>query len=179
MTKVKSVPLAFVAFAVFSFVGGCASTPSVHPDAVVLQDALPGQALVYLLRAPHDGMQIRVQSGDKTLITLPAESYTALSVPAGRHVFTTFSTSPFVSNTPVAPPLDVTLVPDQRVFYAISGVTERSIGFGGLMPIAGGGVMPIFIPQSATASGSRVWKEFSELDARGLITVSRVALPDR
>lgn len=158
---------------------GCATRGSISPDAVVLQDPLPGQSLVYLIRAPYDGLVIRVQVNGKPLVTLPPDSYTALSLPAGKYVLTAFNTSVFASDTLVAPPLEVSVLPDQRVFYAIAGVTERSVGFMGFIPTGSGGVMPLLSHKDSTAAGSRSWKEYTELDARGLITISRLALPER
>jgi len=177
LRTMKSACWAALTAFMLSAVMGCAGPRPIHPDAVVLQDPLPGQALVYLLRAPHDGLDIGVNVNAKQLVMLPPESYTALSLPAGKHVLTTFS-SASSPHTPVAPPLEISVSPNQRVFYAIAGVTEKSVGLSGFIPIGGGGLAPLMLPRQAIVAGSRSWKEFSELDARGLLTVSRLVLPE-
>lgn len=178
MNLCRFIPLTWLFALALTALTGCANRASISPDAVVLQDPLPGQSLVYLMRAPYDGLVIRIQSGGKNLVTLPPGSYTALPLMAGRYVLSAVSSSFLSSGATVAPPLEITVNADQRVFYAISGVSERSFGLAGLVPLAGGGVVPIFSNDSATVAGSRSWKEYSELDARGLMTISKVVLPE-
>jgi hypothetical protein len=163
--------------AIFMSLTGCTS-PSIHPDLVVLQDPLPGQGLVYLLRTPYDALELKVQANGKTVAVLPPESYTAVSLAPGKYELSTTSSAVFSSDASVTTPLTIALRPDQRIFYAIAGTTERSIGLAGFLPIPGG-VIPLLVQQNSTAKNSRTWKEYNELDARGLITISKLALPER
>ena len=163
--------------AIFVALTGC-TAPTIHPDLLVLQDPLPGQALVYLLRTPYDALELKIQVNGKTVAVLPPESYTAVSLAPGQYELSTTSSSVFSSDAPVTTPLSIALQPDQRVFYAIAGTTEKSIGLAGFVPIRGG-VIPLLVQQNSTAKNSRSWKEYSELDARGLITISKLALPER
>ncbi len=158
---------------------GCATRASISPDAVVLQDPLPGQGLVYLLRAPYDDKVIRVEGNGVTLVVLPPGRHTALSLQPGKYVLTTFASSLFSPDVQVAPPLELSLLPDQRLFYAISGTTEQAIAFTGITRAGPSLFLPTFSYEYSTASNTRSWKEVAELDARGLMTMSRVVLPER
>ena len=63
-------------------VGGCASPmkPLEFPPSVALQDPLPGQALVYLIRAPHDQLGIAVYANGMLVAALPHGIYTAIGL---------------------------------------------------------------------------------------------------
>ena len=68
---------------------GCSSTrfePLTPPADVKLQEPLPGQAVAYLMRAPHDPGEVTVYLGDRQAAVLPAETYTAVSVAPGSYV---------------------------------------------------------------------------------------------
>lgn len=70
----------------------------------------------------------------------------------------------------------LTVRSEERRFFYTSVPTKSSIGFGAV-PIAGGFV-PLFTPTTKTI-GARRWTECSELDAQGLLSNSRLILPER
>jgi hypothetical protein len=153
--------------AVSVLAAACATEPKpyVAPVDKPLQDPLPGQAVVYLLRAPHDSLRVQVSSAEKRLVVLAQSTYTAVSLQPGRHVLRTHAWL-LAAGAEVAPPLVLEVQPNTRRFFSLSGATVRFV-YG----------MPL--PQVDTAPGSHSWKEITELDAQGLMSITRVTLPDR
>jgi hypothetical protein len=149
------------------FAAACATEPRpyVAPVDKPLQDPLPGQAIVYLLRAPHDSLRVQVSSAEQRLAVLAQSTYTAVSLQPGRHLLRTHAWL-LAAGAEVAPPLELDVQPNTRRFFNLSGATVRF-------------VYGVPLPQVDTAPGSRSWKEVSELDAQGLMSITRVTLPDQ
>jgi hypothetical protein len=137
--------------------------PYVPPVDLPLQDAPPGQALVYLLRAPHDSKVVRVVEADRHLASLDSGTYTVISLPPGRHLLRTLAGLPVFGE--MAPPLVVELAPGSRRFFALSGVSTRF-------------VLGLPLPELETAPGSRRWTEVTELDTQGLMSIGRLVKPE-
>ncbi|WP_164963014.1 hypothetical protein [Rubrivivax sp. JA1026] len=137
--------------------------PHVPPVDLPLQDAPPGQALVYLLRAPHDSKLVRVVEGDRHLATLDSGTCTVISLPPGHHLLRTVAGLPVFGE--MAPPLAVKLAPGSRRFFALSGASTRF-------------VLGLPLPELETAPGSRRWTEVTELDAQGLMSIGRLVMPE-
>jgi hypothetical protein len=157
---------------------GCTYTGEFRPlefKEAVVQEALPGRALVYLIRAPHDTATVLVERAGRRVAELPPETHTAFSTVPGELDFGTFTIGTIGSRTAIAPPVQVRLVAGQRLFLVLTGSQERQTRVSGVLP--GATPLPIFVPSLATSE--RAWKEFNEVDARGLIGVTRVVLPER
>lgn len=168
----------WVLVAATALLAACETPPAGPlPSSIVLQDPLPGQGVVYLIRAPHDGGTLNVTSAQGRLLArLPPETYTVLSLPPGSHRLAS-STSSFGRDQLAAPPLAFELAADQRLFFAVAGRTVESMNL--LLVPMQGGVLPLAQPSSATDPGTRLWKPYNELDARGLLTITRLQLPER
>ena len=160
---------------------GCATSfkPYVPPVDKPLQDPLPDQALIYLLRAPYDDQQLDVSLSGKKIAVLPGSSYTAVSALPGNYVLQTNSSGLFAFGTEAAQPLELVLKANERRFFNVSGITERTVGIGGAILIRGVAGFPLLFPQTGTAASTRTWKEVTELDAQGLMSISRLVVPER
>lgn len=165
--------------AVFVVVGCATTQPYVAPVDVRLQDPPPGKAVVYLVRAPYDSSHVAVFSGAAKLATLPPDSYTAIALLPGEHVLITKTAATVSADAQVAPPYELRVRADERRFLNLSGLTSRRPVFVGVLPIAGGGVIPLIEQQQATKSGSLTWKEVTEIDAQGLMSIAKPALPEK
>lgn len=153
---------------------GCASDePYELPRDVQLQDPLPGKGIVYLLRAPHDSAAVQVSVDGRPVATLPSSTYTLISLAPGRYSLTTASAS---DRAQLAPPFLLQVEAGTRRFLNLSGPTRESAKVQGLIPI-GSGVVPLLTPSLAIRDG-RTWKEVTELDAQGLMSIARLVLPD-
>jgi len=158
-----------------AMITGCAADrPFEPPVHIPLQDPPTGQGIVYLLRAPHDNAAVVVAIDEKVVARLSPGSYTALVLSPGTHTMTTRANS---GQAEIAPSISVTVAPETRRFLNLSGITSESVSIQGVMPIAGA-LVPLITP-SITTRGDRSWKDVTELDAQGLMSISQVALPER
>jgi hypothetical protein len=161
--------------------GACAtpSKPYTPPVDKPLQDPLPGQAVIYLLRAPYDRERLELSIDGKKVALLSESTYTAVSLSPGRHVMLTKFPSLFAEGTDAAPPIELYLKADQRRFFNVSGITSKLTALAGVLPIPSGGGVPLLIQRAGTVDGTRSWKEVTELDAQGLMSISKLVLPER
>ena len=158
---------------------GCSAPRAYSPPVdIPLQDPPPGKAIVYLVRAPYDSSLIAVFSGSAKLVTLPAETYTAVVLAPGSHVLTTRGAGVLSAGSEVAPPYRLQTKADERRFLNISGATSTVPVFTGVLPVSGA-MIPLFMPQPGTSSGSLAWKEVTELDAQGLMSIANPVLPEK
>jgi hypothetical protein len=154
---------------------GCGSTefkPLVFPPNVNLQDPLPGMAIVYLMRVPYDGGAVTVYFDSKKMAVMRPESYTAVSVQPG-----TYNVKAVASDTRSEPASSIlTVSAGERRFLYTSVPTKSSFS---VLFVPGGaaGIIPIVTPKNV-AAGVRTWKECSELDAQGLMSNSKLVLPE-
>jgi len=157
---------------------GCTYTGEFRPlefKEVVVQEALPGRALVYLIRAPHDTATVVVERAGRRVAELPPETHTAFSMSPSELDLSTFTVGATGTRAAAALPVQVRLVAGQRLFLVLTGSQERQTRVSGVLP--GATPLPIFVPSLATSE--RAWKEFNEVDAKGLIGITRVVLPER
>jgi hypothetical protein len=161
--------------------GGCAGSPKpyVAPVDQPLQEPVPGKALIYLLRAPYDDQQLEITLSGRKVAVLPGSSYTAVSMPPGIHVLRTQSSGLFSSGVEAAQPFELDLKANERRFFNVSGVTARTAGLAGVIPLSRGAGAPLLLPQTGTVANTRTWKEVTELDAQGLMSISRLVLPEK
>lgn len=149
---------------------GCSSTrfePLTPPADVRLQDPLPGQAIAYLMRAPHDPGEVTVYLGDRQVAVLPAETYTAVSVAPGRYVLKGVVAGPAQASDSG---LTVTFQAGERRFFYTAVPSDSHVGLT-LLPGA-----VTFLPKSSPV-GPRAWQECREVDAQGLMSIGRLVLP--
>lgn len=161
--------IALVMTGLLAAISGCAVNYQ-HPDTVVLQQPRAGESLIYFLRAPHDSGQLAIEVNGKKVAKLPPETYVALSFPAGKYRFLTTSGGLF-GNEEMAKPLEVSLQGNERKFFHVSGIDETRVTVTGFMNVQGTGALPLIGRESVVRD--RAWKECAELDAQGLITISR------
>ena len=154
-------------------VAGCARDfqPLVFKPPVPLQDPLPGKAIVYLLRTPHEPYGLRVFINKSEVAVLPSETYSAISLSAGRYEVLALPLSAALVMDATYQPTSFEVKENERRFLytaqptdSSSALTLASIGVFGLAAA----VMPIRNP-----AGPQVWTECSELDAQGLMSNSR------
>ncbi len=166
---------------VITLVAGCAVPPKPYepPVDIRLQDPPQDQAIVYLLRALYDGIEIAVHVGADRVAILPPSTYTAIVLKPGPHVLTTRTSSLFGEGAFLAPPFNLQLKANERRFLNISGITRKEAQFTGVIPMPGGTMMPIVTATQATAAASRTWKEVTELDAQGLMSIAKLVMPEK
>jgi hypothetical protein len=153
---------------------GCASGLSTplppsrfpSPEQVQLQEPLSGQAVVYLIRAPHDSASLRLSLNGKVVALLPPDTHTALPLLPGSHILSTASDTFLKSESVAAPPLAVNVSAGDRRFFYIAGTHSA--------PMQG-----LFRAGMDTDRGSRSWREATEAEARALIATTSLALPQR
>lgn len=167
--------------AAMALVAGCAVPPKPYepPVDVRLQEPPQDQAIVYLLRAPYDGVEIAVHVGSDRVAILPPSTYTAIVLKPGAHVLTTRTSSLLGEGAFLAPPFNLQVKANERRFLNISGVTKKEAQFTGVIPMPGGAMMPMVTASQATAAGSRTWKEVTELDAQGLMSIAKLVMPEK
>lgn len=158
------------------FAAGCSAPKSyVAPIDIRLQDPPPGTAVVYLVRAPYDAAHIAVFSPSAKLVVMPPETYTVLVLAPGKHLLVTRNAAVFGTESELAPPYELQVVADERRFLSLSGLTSDGLVFTGAV-ISG---IPLFARQQGTKSGSLAWKEVTEFDAQGLMSIAKPVLPEK
>jgi hypothetical protein len=160
---------------------GCATPPKPYeePMPVPLEVPVPGRALVYLLRAPYDRQQLEITLSGKKVAVLPGSSYTAISATPGIYMLRTQVAGILGAGGEEVQPMELNLKADERRFLCVSGHTAKTVEFSGIFTLPNGALAPIPMPQTGTALGTRSWKEITELDAQGLMSISRPVLPER
>lgn len=143
---------------------------------VPLQDAPPGQAIVYLLRAPHDREAIAVFLNERRAAVLPLETYTAVSLWPGRYTILAAPSGASAAPEGTEAPL-LTVAAGERRFLYTAIPTRGSVSMF-LAPAGAAGAVPLFVP-SRQPTGARYWRECSEQDAQGLLSIAKAVLPDR
>lgn len=166
--------------ALAGFLSGCADNmPQSYyapPPLIPLQDPLPGHGILYLLRAPHDQETFSVQLGGKQSFTLEPATYSVISLKPGDYAMTGTIGSILGGPKEAFAPARFRLQEGQRAFLYVSGVSDTSFFLNSIIP-AGRGIL--FVDggiKSSTAAGTRSWKECTELDAQGFMSVSKPKL---
>jgi hypothetical protein len=161
-----------------ALLSGCAREfkPLQFAAPVPLQDPLPGSAIVYFMRVPHDPVTLAVLLNKTRIAVLTPETYTVVSLQPGSYGL--FALSP-TANLPQGDdyqPTGLTVAAGERRLIYTSQPTRSSESLG-LLPFKAG-VVPLLLP-IRTAAGARNWRECSEPDAQGLLSISRYARPER
>jgi hypothetical protein len=156
---------------------GCAvgQAPYAPPAEVPLQDAPPGQALLYLIRIPDDRITVEVKINGARAAVMPPSTYTAVVLDPGTHTISTEHTAAPEGAREVAPRLTVHAKAGERGFAYLTGSTDSGGGIGVLWI----GRSPVLtVPASRRQIvGSREWKQASEFDAQGLMSIAKAVLP--
>ena len=138
-----------------------------------MQEPAPGQALLFLFRAPHDAEIFQMDIDGKLPFELTPDSYTVLSFMPGEYGMKGWVVGRAGARSPAFEPARFKLQAGQRLYLYVSGTNDSSIFLNGLTPISrrfvlvDGGIRP------STVAGTRSWKECSEIDAQGFIAISR------
>lgn len=148
-------------------------SPKDLPPPVPLQDPPAGKAIVYLLRAPHDSATLPVYFHERKVAVLPPGTYTAVVVQPASYAV---ASSPH-GRSESAPASILTVGAGERRFLYVSAATGRTTELGGVLAIRGIGVVPLLMPTYGSA-GARTWKECSELDAQGFMSIARPVSPE-
>jgi len=129
-------------------------------------------AIVYLIRAPYDVATLPAYFNGQKLAVLPSLTYTAVVVRPGTFAIASAPNG----GTADAPASTLTLAAGERRYLYVSAPTDRSFNFTAI-PMGKAGMIPLLLPSYA-AAGARTWKECSELDAQGLMSLGRLVLPE-
>jgi hypothetical protein len=159
--------------------GACAARdfkPLEFAPPVPLQDPLPGRAIVYLMRTPNERDTIAVFTNQRLAAVLPPETYTAVSLRPGRYAVSA-SSSPAVAAPEGVEPSVLTVTAGERRFHYTAIPTRSSLS-AFPAPVGAAGFVPLFVP-SRQPTGARFWRECSEQDAQGLLSIARAVLPER
>jgi hypothetical protein len=149
------------------------ATPSApQPTEVQLQDPMPGQALLYLVRISGDTETVTVLVDGAKVATLPQNSYTAISVAPGTRRLT--------ASTPGGQERVTELMAqaDERRFFYLLAPFSRPTGDFSLMFGLLGAIVQETINRPVAASGNRIWTETQEPEAKGMMAGTTLALPD-
>lgn len=144
------------------------------PPLQPLQDPLPGHAVLYLFRAPHDRSTLLIRIRSKTDFLLEPSTYTVLSLRPGDYTITSGDAS-----KAAFAPAPLRLQEGERAFMYVSGSNEDSLSLENIAALLDrdrdrpfSGIVP------AVAPGSRSWKVCSEVDAQGFMSVSKLKIVD-
>jgi hypothetical protein len=162
----------------FSFaVASCAARKEfADPRSIVVQDPMPGQALLYLIRAPHDSSTFSLRVGGVLAAVLPPEAYAALSLPPGQHIIQTYAGAVPRGGESTVPELKVAVEPNSRYFLVLSGRSERPGAAVQALAAVAGGPFTWFIPMSTgVVAGSHTWKPYTEEEARPMLSIATLA----
>jgi hypothetical protein len=155
----------------------------------VLQDLLPDQALLYLIRAPYDLLSVSISASGKVIAVLLPESHTVVALAPGRQFIHTYVAPISVIPEEAAPTVELNLQRNERYFLVLSdrsdrpGRTEQLTGemlSGAALTALTGiwfiGGLPL---PTSIAPGSRQWKPYTEPDARPMLAITKLELPER
>ncbi|KQW63548.1 hypothetical protein [Variovorax sp. Root411] len=166
-------------------IAGCAgprdfAKQPVAPKDIAWLEPKDREAIVYLLRAPHDKSVLVPSVDDAPTSALPPETYIALRFPPGTYRLAGAKAG--------APESKVVTLPielkagDRRFFYAsavlanpdhLSDPVGTAVGasFGLIGAVAATAIAASMIEQPA-GYGTHRWVECADLDARGLASIS-------
>lgn len=167
------------------FITGCAGPRNsakqpIAPKDIVWLEPNDKEAVIYLLRAPHDNSVFVPSVDDAPTPALPPETYIALRFPPGSHHLAGVR-----ANAPDAKlmPLHIELKAGDRRFFYVSTALANPDHLSG--PVGGAvgasfGLVGAVVATAITASmnqqpvgyGAHRWVECEDLDARGLASIS-------
>ena len=172
MNITKQTPrFLFVLAASFALLTGCANTTTFKkPQDIAWIDAAPGEAILYLLRAPHDSTEVVAAINGASAARLPSSAYTALALSPGTYRLATTASGTYA--------VDIELKTGERRFFYISGVLGSRTQADGIATALGGPIVALAIStRDRTDPESRRWTECTDLDARGLASIASFVAP--
>ena len=151
---------------------GCVSPKQYTPPAkAVLQDPLPGKALVYLLRAPYDGADLELLLNGVRL-SLPAYRYTAISLEPGLYTLRTTVKGNQRNPGNAIPDLVVPLASGERLGFFLPAPERRNETE--FVPLPGAA----FFRQRMEETGAkRTWTPATRDDFNWFIQYTKLYLP--
>lgn len=159
-------------------VTACVRAPYSPPADIPLQDPLPGQAIAYFVRIPYDVVSVTVKIDGKRVATMSPSTYTAVSLSPGHHTISTELSREGEGAREIAPPEVIDAKPDERTFWYLTGLTDQTRGETKLFAL-GKTLFIVGPPSQRKIIGGWRWKETSEMDAQGLMSIAKLTLPDR
>lgn len=171
---------AALAIAVVLSLGACASEfkPLEFPPPVPLQDPEPGRAVLYLLRVPDDPAAVTVYLDRVPVAVMPRDTHTVVHLSPGRHELVAVATADpqrVVGENDF--PMAIEMTAGERRFVYTTQPTHSTSSLA-LVPGGQQGSLPLPVARKSPA-GARAWRECNELDAQGLLSISRPLAPVR
>ena len=165
---------AALAIAAVLNLGACASEfkPLEFPPPVPLLDPQPGRAVLYLLRVPDDSATVTVYLDRVALAVMPRDTHAVVQLTPGRHELVAVAGS----NTQRAVgeddlPMAIDLAAGERRFVYTTQPTHSTSSVG---LVLGGKQGSVALPVARKSpAGARAWRECNELDAQGLLSISK------
>ena len=149
-----------------------AATATPQPKEIQLQDPMPGQALLYLVRISGDMETVTVLVDGVKVATMPPNSYTAIGVAPGARRLTAATPAGQERITEISAQAD-----ERRFFYLLATFSRPAGDFGQFFGLLGALVQETLNRPTAT-NGNRVWTESLEPEAKGMMEGMALALPD-
>lgn len=166
-----------IVFSAVCMLAGCATPKEyVQPTPTPLQDPLPGQALVYLLRSPYDDATVQLELNGVKVAELPALRYTAIQMPPGTHALTSQATGRWNGvGLEELSPFSLTVQADTRYFVYLPA-PERKL-HKSVMIVPGPAL--VHIEKMLDRGADRQWELTTERDAQWFMFYAKPMLPEK
>lgn len=154
---------------------GC-TTPKeyVPPQKVVLQDPLPGQGLIYLLRAPYDDDDISWSLNGGKVTSLPKERYTAVSVAPGTYSLKTEIKNLSISGSPAAiPVLTFSIRPNERLCFFLPAPERKLVQSTDLLVVPHKYMLALSAQHMKETGAERAWTQATPDDVNWFINYTK------
>lgn len=145
------------------FISGCAiNNRLVQNESVRLIEPSSSNSIVYFLRIPKDYRQLIIYLNDQRIAKMDNETYTAVSLPPGNYKLVAIDKNKNQSKT-----FKMVLLPSQRRFFYTSIPSNNTITDTYIWHKSSLYIMSL----TKGYIENREWKELSESDAKGLISI--------
>ncbi|MBY0365567.1 MAG: hypothetical protein IIA03_04035 [Proteobacteria bacterium] len=168
--------LAMLALAVAALTACAGNRPLEFAKPLALLDALPGHALVYLVRAPRDDGIVELELDGQPVARLPAKGYTAVQLSRGQHRLTATATGSRSDGQTIHL---LNAEPDERRFFYLVQPTEVKPQTGWVAVLPKLVLIQPAIGGTPVPAGARQWQEMSEADAQGMLSIAQWVMPAR
>jgi hypothetical protein len=144
-------------------VSGCSFNGKlIQNESINLISPSNNNSIIYFLRIPRDFGDLILYLNDQRIAKITHESFTAVSLPPGDYTIIAIDKNKKQSN-----PFKIVLLPAQRRFFYTSipsndTITDSYIAYGNSLSV---------IRSTKGYIENRQWKEMSESDAKGLMSI--------
>ena len=146
------------------------------PPKALLQEPLPGQALLYMLRSPYDGQDLQILINGKRVTALPSSTYTVMSLAPGQYALESVGSKQLIGGLPDIPQIQLSLKPAQRVFIHLPAPEYKYAQGTSVMSLPGELVIPQSTRRPAATGATRAWTITEEQDVHWFIHYSKLYL---